>query len=65
MHNYLNNVFTIEKGDRKHSLIPFQNEEVGRSNLSINSRVVLADSERVCNQYGQKTYGTLRMEVKN
>ena len=31
------NVFTIEKGGRIFSLIPSQNEELGRRNLSIGS----------------------------
>ena len=47
MHDYVKNVFTIEKGGKKHSLIPLQNEEVVRRNLSIDSRVELADSESV------------------
>ena len=37
MHDCFKNVFTIVKGDMKHSLIPLQNEELGRRNLSIGS----------------------------
>ena len=47
MHNFFKNVFTVEKGIRKHSLIPLQNEEVDKRNLSIGSRVELTDSEWV------------------
>ena len=41
VHDYVKNVFTIEKGIRMFSLIPLQNEEIGRRNLSIGSRVEL------------------------
>ena len=57
-------VFTVEKGGRKFSLIPLQNEELGRRNLSIGSRVELTDSERVGDQHGKKTYGTPTVDVK-
>ena len=33
MHDYVKNVFSIVKASRKHSLIPLQNEELGRRNL--------------------------------
>ena len=52
VHDCVKNVFTIEKGGRKFSLIPLQNEEISRRNLSIGSRVELAYSERVSDQYG-------------
>ena len=34
VHDCVKNVFTIEKGGRKHSLIPLHNEELGRRKLS-------------------------------
>ena len=37
IHGYVKNVINIEKGGRKHSLIPLQNEELGRRNQSIDS----------------------------
>ena len=37
VHDCVKNVFTIEKGGRKHSSIPLQNEEINRRNLSIGS----------------------------
>ena len=37
VHDCVRNVFTIEKGGRKFSLIPLQNEELGRRKLSIGS----------------------------
>ena len=39
-------MFTLEKGGRKFSLIPLHNE-LGRTNLSIDNRVELANSEKV------------------
>ena len=53
MHDCVRNVFTIEKGGRKFSLIPLQNEEFGRRNLIIGSRVELVDSEKVGDQHGK------------
>ena len=64
VHDCVKNVFTIVKGGRKHSLIPLQNEELGRMNLSIGSRVEFADFERVRDQCGRQTRGTPRMDVK-
>ena len=43
MHDCVRNLFTIEKGGRKFSLIPLYNEELGRRNLSIGSQVELVD----------------------
>lgn len=37
VYDYVKNVFTIVKGGRKHSLVPLQNEELDRRNLSIGS----------------------------
>ena len=53
MYDCVKNVFTIEKGGGKFSLIPLQNEELGRRNLSIDSRVELVDSEKVGDQCGE------------
>ena len=64
VHDCVRNVFTVEKGGRKFSLIPLQNEELGRRNLSIGSRVEWIDSERVGDQHGKKTYGTPAVDVK-
>ena len=64
VHDCVKNVFTIEKGGKKFSLIPLQNEEVDRRNLSISSQVEVRDSERVGDQHGKKTYSTSRMDVK-
>ena len=64
MHDCVKNVFTVEKGGRKYSLIPLQNEELGRRNLSIGNRVELKDFELVRDQCGRKTCGTPRMDVK-
>lgn len=41
VHDWVKHVFTIEKGDREHSLIPLQNAELGRRNQSFGSRVEL------------------------
>ena len=64
MHDCVRNVFTIEKGGRKFSIIPLQNEELGRTNLSIGSQVELTDSEKIGDQHGKKTYGTPMVDVK-
>ena len=64
VHDCVKNVFTVEKGGRKFSLIPLQNEELRKRNLSIDSRVELADSEKVGDQCGNKTYSTLKMDKK-
>ena len=64
MHDCVKNVFTIEKGGRKFYLIPLQNEEISRRNLSIGSRVEFANFEKDEDQYGKKTYNTPRMEMK-
>ena len=48
MHDYVRNVFTIEKGGRKFSLIPLQNEELGRRNLSIGNQVELENLWNIC-----------------
>ena len=37
VHDCVKNVFTILKDGRKYSLIPLQNEELNRRNLSIQS----------------------------
>lgn len=37
VHDCIKNVFTVEKDGKKFSLIPLQNEELGRRNLSIGS----------------------------
>ena len=50
MHDCVKNVFTIVKDGKKHYLIPLQKKEVGRQNLSIGSRVELADFEEVIDQ---------------
>ena len=63
VHDCVRNVFTIEKGGRKHSLIPLKNEELRRRNLSIGSQVELIDFE-VGDEHGKKTYGTPVMNVK-
>ena len=39
VHNCVKNVFTIEKDDKKFSLIPLQNEELRRRNLTIGSEL--------------------------
>ena len=64
MHDFVRNVFTIEKGGRKFSLIPLQNEEHGRRNLSIDSQVDLVDFKKVGDQHGKKTYVTPMVDVK-
>src|SRR5277367_6549454 len=64
MHDCVKNVFTIEKGGRKFSLIPVQNKEPSRRNLSIGSRVELADSEKVGDQCGKKTCSIPKIDVK-
>ena len=64
MHDCVRNVFTIEKGGRKFSLIPLRNEEFRRRNLSVGSRVELADSKKVGDQHGKQTYGTPMAGVK-
>ena len=64
MHDCVKYVLLVEKGGRKFSLIPFQNEELSRRNLSIGSRVELADSEKVGDQHGKQTCGTPKMDVK-
>ena len=64
MHDCVRNVFTIEKGHRKFSLIPLQNEELRRRNLSIGSQVEWIHFERVVDQHGKKTYGTPTVDVK-
>ena len=64
VHDCVKNVFTIEKGGRKFSLIPLQNEELGKRNLSIGSRVELADSEKDRDQHGKQTYGMPVVDVK-
>ena len=50
MHDCIKNVFTIEEGGSKFSLIPLQNEELGRRNPSIGNQVELANSEKVADQ---------------
>ena len=55
VHDYVKNVFTIEKGGMKNSLIPLHNVEVGRRNLSFGSRVELRNSERVTDQCGSRS----------
>ena len=47
VHDCIKNAFTIVNGGRKHSLIPLQNEELRRRNLSIDNRVELKDSESI------------------
>ena len=64
IHDCVRNVFTIEKDGRKFSLIPLQNEELGRRNLSIGNRVELTYFERVGDQHGKNTYGTPMVDVK-
>ena len=44
VHDCVKNVFNFVKGGKKHSFIPLKNEELGRRNLSIGSRVELIDS---------------------
>ena len=51
VHDCVKNVFTVEKGGRKLSLIPLQNEELGKRNLSIGSRVELKNSKKVGDQH--------------
>lgn len=58
IHDCVINVITIEKGSRKYSLIPLQNEELSRRNLSIGSQVELKYFERVRGLSGKKTCGT-------
>ena len=53
MHDCVKNVFTIPKGGRKHFVIPLQNEDLGRKNLSIGSQVELKDSQRVRDKHGK------------
>ena len=64
VHDCVKNVFTILKDKKKHSLIPLQKEEVGRRNLSIDSRVELVVFEEVRDQCKQQTCGTTRKEMK-
>lgn len=64
MHDYVKNGFTNENDGVKHSLIPLQNEELGRRSLIIDSQVELKDSKKVRDQCRKKTYGMLRMGVK-
>ena len=64
VHDCVKNVFIVEKGGKKFSLFPLQNEELGRRNLIIGNHVVLRDSEKVGDQHGKKTYSSLRMDVK-
>ena len=45
-------------------MIPLQNEELSRRNLSIGSQVELADSEKVGDQCGKQTCSTPKMDVK-
>ena len=52
VHDYVKNVFTIEKYGKKFFLITLQNEEPSRRNLSIGSLVDLVDSRKVGDQYG-------------
>ena len=47
VHNCVKNVFTVEKGGKKFSLIPLQNGEFSRRNMSIGIQVKLLDSEKV------------------
>ena len=51
--NCVKNVFIVEKGGRKFSLIPLQNEDFSRRNLSIGSQVELEDSKKVGDQCGK------------
>ena len=39
VHDCVKNVFTVEKGGWKFSLIPLQNEELGRRNLSVGRKL--------------------------
>ena len=64
VHDCVKNVFTIVKDGNKYSLIPLQKKEVGRQNLSIGSRVQLADFGEVRDQCRQQTCGTSRKEMK-
>ena len=45
-------------------MIPLQNEELDRRDVSIGTRVELKDFERVIGRCGKKTYITSRMDVK-
>ena len=47
VHYYVKNVFIVEKGGGKFSLIPLYNEELGRRNLSFGSQVEITDFEMV------------------
>ena len=53
VHDCVRNVFTIKKGGKKFSLIPLQNEELSRRNLSIGNQVELVDSKKVGDQHGK------------
>jgi hypothetical protein len=64
MHDYVNNVTTIVKDSKKHSLIPFEKAELGRRNLSIGSRVELRNFERTKDQSGTQTYSISRKNRK-
>ena len=64
MHDFVRNVFNIEEGGRKFSLIPLQNKEFGRRNPSVGNQVELEDSEKVGDRHGKQTYGTLVEDVK-
>lgn len=64
MHECVKNVFTIEKGGSKFSLIPLQNEELSRRNMSIGSKFELADPKKVVDQHGKKTCNKPRVDVK-
>ena len=63
-HNGVMNVFTLEKDGNKFSLIPLHNEDIGRRILSIGNCADLEDFEKVGDQHGKKTYGTLVVDVK-
>ena len=64
MHDCVRNLFTIEKGGRKFSLIPLQNEELSRRNLSIGSQVELRLSKRIRDQYTRKTREILKAKTR-
>lgn len=64
VHDCVKTVFTIEKGGRKFSLIPLQNVELGRRNLSFGRRVELNNSRRVRDHCEKQICRTPKTDVK-
>ena len=64
MHDCVKNVIIIVKDGRKHVLMPLQKVELNRRNLSVGSRVELRSFEGTEDQFGMKTYGSLKTKTR-